>query len=112
METDVTRARVLTFHVERGDLSDLTEALDAAADRFGANPDFRGLVCLSHDGLRNEIMVVTLWEGRGLEDTEAEDRYARQLISATTDLGVTGKAYDVLRLVAGPATLESVSVQG
>jgi hypothetical protein len=50
-------------------------------------------------------MVVTFWEGTGLEDTQAASEVARQRIAATTDLGVSSKCYDVLRMISGPASL-------
>ena len=52
-------------------------------------------------------MVIAFWEGHGMEDTEAESEVARQRIAATTDLGVSNKCYDVLRLVSGPAAWET-----
>jgi hypothetical protein len=107
----VTSARVLAFHVDHDGLPALTEALDGVSDMFARNPDFRGLLCLEHDNVRNEIMVITLWDGHGLEDSEPESEVARQRIAATTDLGVSTKCYDVLRLVPGSASLEGVMAE-
>jgi hypothetical protein len=104
----VTRARVLTFHVDEHHLPGLTEALDVAAVRFAEHPDFRGLLCLDHDSIRNEIMVITLWDGQGLENTETEHVYAQQQIAAAVDLGVSTKCYDVVRFVPGSTRLERV----
>jgi hypothetical protein len=104
----VTRARVLTFHVDQHHLLGLTEALDVAAERFAIHPDFRGLLCLDHDSIRNEIMVITLWDGDGLESTEAEHIDAQRQIAAAVDLGVSTKCYDVVRFVPGSTRLERV----
>jgi hypothetical protein len=104
----VTRARVLTFHVDQHHLPALTEALDVAADRFALHPDFRGLLCLDHDSVRNEIMVITFWDGDGLENTEDEHTHAQRQIAAAVDLGVSTKCYDVVRFVPGSTRLERV----
>ena len=53
---------------------------------------------------RHQIVVITLWDGEGLEDTEAESEIARQRVAATTDLAVSSVCYEVLRLVPGPAS--------
>ena len=106
----VTRARVLTFHIDADDLPGLTEALDGVEEMFADQADFVGLLCLEHDSTRNEIMVITLWDGEGLEATQDGSEVARQRIAATTDLGVSSKCYDVLRLVRGPSSLESILV--
>jgi hypothetical protein len=104
----VTRARILSFHIDDHDLPGLTAALDGVARMFADRPDFRGLVCLEHNGPRNEIMVMTLWDGDGLDDTQHDAEIARQRIAATTDLGVSSKCYDVIRLVPGFGTLEGI----
>lgn len=84
----------------------MTEALDGVGDKFASHPDFRGLLCLQHDSIRNEIMVITLWDGDGLEETQDVSEIGRKRIAATTDLGVSSKAYNVLRLV--PGSIEGV----
>ena len=104
----MTTARVLTFHVDANELPGLTEALDSVGETFARNSDFVGLLCLEHDSVRNEIMVITLWDGQGLEDSERDAEVGRHRIAATTDLGVSSKRYDVLRMVQGPASLEAV----
>ncbi len=65
-----------------------------------------GLVCLEHDGPRHEIVVLTLWEGDGLQATQDVSERGRRQIADTTDLGVSSKCYDVLRLVPGPVAVE------
>jgi len=104
----VTSARVLTFHVDGDELPALVDALDGVAEMFAHNSDFRGLVCLEHDSTRNEIMVITLWDGRGIQDTQHDSELARRRIAATTDLGVSSKCYHVLRMVPGSAALDGV----
>src|ERR1700719_220869 len=111
-EHPVTRARVLSFHIDADDLPGLTAALDGVARMFADHADFRGLVCLGHRGARNEIVVMTLWDGQGLDDTQHDSEIARQRIASTTDLGVSTRCYDVIRLVPGSATLESVLANG
>ena len=97
----MTRARVLTFHVDDDELFGLTEAIDTVTDEFASFPDFQGLLCLERDSTRNEVIVITLWDGDGLEVTEAVSESGRKRIAATTDLGVCSRRYDVLRLVPG-----------
>jgi len=104
--TQVTRARVLTFHIDSDELVGLSEALDGVTDMFAHLLDFRGLLCLAHDGVRKEIVVITLWDGEGLEATQDGSERARRRIASTTDLGVSSKRYEVLRLVPGSLTLE------
>lgn len=105
---DVTQARVLTFHVDSDGMAGLSEALDGVAEMYSRNSDFRGLVCLNHDGPRHEVMVMTLWDGDGLESTQSDSEQGRRRIAAMSDLGVSSRCYDVLRLIPGPASLESV----
>jgi len=104
----VTRARVLSFHIDSHELVGLSEALDGVAAMFADQSDFRGLVCLTHDGVRKEVMVITLWDGEGLEATQEGSDEARERIASTTDLGVGSKVYEVLRLVPGTFSLVSV----
>jgi hypothetical protein len=103
----MTSARVLSFHVDSDELDDVTEALDGVTEQFSRNPDFRGLLCLEHGGLRHEIVILTLWDGDGLEATRAESEVARARIAATTDLGVSSKCFEVLRLVDGSVPIEA-----
>jgi hypothetical protein len=98
----------LTFHVDNCDLPKLTKVLDVATTRFTEHPDFRGLLCLDHDSFRNEIMVISLWDGQGIEDTDAEQASCQQQISAVVDLGVSSRCYDVLRMVPGSPLPESL----
>jgi len=102
----MTRARVLTFHIDSDEMPGLSEALDGVADMFAHHLDFRGLLCLAHDGIRNEIVVITLWDGDGLEATQEGSEIARQRIASTTDLGVSSRSYEILRLIPGTLTLD------
>jgi hypothetical protein len=97
----MTRARVLTFHVNSRQLPGLRAALDAVSERFAQHPGFEGLVCLEHDSVRHQIIVITLWGGHGLEDMQVESELAQQQIAAITDLGVSNTCYDVVRLKPG-----------
>jgi hypothetical protein len=104
----VTSARVLTFHIDGDERPGLSDALDGVTELFAGQSDFRGLVCLEHDSTRNEIMVITLWDGEGMRETQEGSELARRRIAATTDLGVSSKCYHVLRIVPGTAALEDV----
>ena len=102
----MTRARVLTFHVDTSELWGLTAALDGVRERFAQNPNFRGLVCLEHDSVRHQVLVITLWDGDGLEETEAESQRAQSQIAATSDLAVNCTYYEVLRLFPGSTAVD------
>jgi len=104
----VTSARVLTFHIDEDERLGLSDALDGVAQMFVGHSDFRGLLCLEHDSTRSEIIVITLWDGQGIHDTQEDSELARRRIAATTDLGVSSKCYHVLRMVPGSAALEDV----
>ncbi len=106
------RARALTFHIDGDELGELTTALDDVARQYVGHPDFRGLVCLEHDSVRSEIVVITLWEGKGLENTQAVSDAGRRRIAETTDLGVIGKCYDVLRVVPSRVALRAAVQSG
>jgi hypothetical protein len=102
----MTRARVLTFHVDGDEMLGLSEALDGVADTFARHADFQGLLCLAHDGVRKEIIVIALWDGEGLDVTLEGSEMARQRVAATTDLGVSSQCYEVLRLIQGSLNIE------
>jgi len=109
----MVRSRVLTFHIEPDHIDEVAQALDAAEERFAKNANFRGLICLDHPDHRHEIVVITMWDGTGLEDMEAEDEVARQEIADTCDLGVRSQEYRVLRQFAGVVpTPHSTSAYG
>jgi len=91
---------VLTFHVDRQHLPELLEALDVAVERFAGCPGFGGLLCLEHDGVRQQVMVISLWDADGLASTATEAEAARRHLAEATDLGVTSLQYEVLRHVA------------
>ena len=95
-------ARVMTFHVDSDRVHDMEAAMDSALARFERHPEFLGLVCLERGEDRHEIVAITLWGGRGLEDTERDAERTRKGIAATTDLGVTTKTYNVFRLSTLP----------
>lgn len=92
---------MLTFHVDASELPGLTAALDDVRDRFARNPNFRGLVCLEHDGIRHQVLVITLWDGQGLEESQAESERAQSQIAATSHLAVNCTCYEVVRLFPG-----------
>ena len=92
------RARVMTFHVDPDDMPAVMQALDAARERFEHDDSFKGMLCLEEDGLRNQLVIVTLWEGAGLDASADEAEEAKTRIASATDTGVTSRTYDVLRI--------------
>jgi hypothetical protein len=97
---------VLTFHVDSHHLAGLSKALDTVSERFGQNPHFRGLVCLEHDSVRHQILVISMWDTAGLEETQDESDLAQAQIAAAIDLGVNTTTYAVMRLVPGSLALD------
>jgi len=96
-------ARVLTFHVEADHMPTVIEALQGALDRWRDHSGFRGLLCLEHDGLREEVMIIALWDASCLAETARQAEEARELIADATDAGVASRAYEVLGFVPGVA---------
>jgi len=92
---------MLTFHVESHHLPRLIEAVGALGEKMSRRPDFRGFVCLDHDSIRHEIIVMSLWDGEGLEDTRGAFEKARDQIAKSIDLGMRSSEYDVLCFVPG-----------
>ena len=97
---------MLTFHLDSHRLPRLMEVLDHVADQLTGDPDFRGFVCLDHDSLRHQIIIVTLWDGDGLDDTDGAFESAVAQIAACVDLGMNSTEYEVLRLVPGTVLTE------
>jgi|ERR1700722_6268613 len=94
------RARVHTFHVDADAVHGVASAVDLAMASLTDHPDFRGLLFLERDGMRHEILAITLWADDGLEETEPEAERSRRQIARTTDLGVSTKHFDVLRFTS------------
>jgi hypothetical protein len=107
----MTRARVLAFSVDDEHLPGLTHALDHASTDLAKNPNFRGLLGLERESGRHEIMVITLWEGKGLEDSAAESEASRRLIADAVDLGVSCKSYEVLSFDPGDTQIPRLLAQ-
>jgi hypothetical protein len=97
----VIKARMLTFYVESDHIPRLIEAVAEVGKRMSWRPDFRGFVCLDHDSVRHEIMVLSLWDGDGMEETQAAYEKARDEIAARVDLGMRTSEHSVLCLVPG-----------
>lgn len=96
------RARLMTLHVDPDDMPAVASALETAVARFEQEDSYRGLLCLEESGLRNQLVIITLWDAAGLADTAHEADAAKELISAATDTGVTSRTYEVLRFVPHP----------
>jgi hypothetical protein len=92
---------MLTFHLDGRDLPKLTEGLDAATEQLAGHPDFRGFVCLDHDSVRHQIIILSLWDGDGLEASHPLFKRATEIIASCADLAMNSTTYDVLRLVPG-----------
>lgn len=101
---------VLSCHVNSRELPDLTEILDGVTKQFAGRSDFRGLVYLEDNHARHQIVIITLWDGNELEDTQAEVELARERIAATTEMAVSSRGYSVVRLVPGALPLDGFVV--
>ena len=103
-------ARVLTFHTDIDHMPAVITALDEALARFRRTPGFKGLLCLEHDGFREQVVIITLWDATGLAATAGEAEEARELIADATDIGVTSRSYEVLGFVPGAGVIEEVAL--
>ena len=91
----------MTFHVDKDHMPMFLEALDEATDRFVTYPGFGGFLCLEHDGARQQVTVISLWDAEKMDTTATEE--ARHLIRRATDLGVISRTDNVLRFISQQA---------
>ncbi|MGA2521580.1 MAG: hypothetical protein ABSG81_12280 [Acidimicrobiales bacterium] len=89
-------ARVLRFHVDADQMTDVAAAMDAAAGDFAALPGFGGLLGLVDDSPRPQVLMISLWDAQGLRATAAEGEEARRRIAEIADTGVTSRVLSVL----------------
>ena len=99
---------MLSFHVETEHMPRLIEAVADVGTRMSWRPDFRGFVCLDHDSVHHEVIVLSLWDDGGREDTQIAFEKARDEIAASVDLGMRTSELDVLCLIPGAFHDESV----
>jgi hypothetical protein len=90
----------MSFHVDKSEMPTLLAALDEAMKRFTDYPGFAGFLCLEHDGARQQVTVISLWNADKMDPAAIEE--ARELIRVATDLGVTNRTDQVLRFVTEP----------
>ena len=105
-------ARVSTFHVEQRHLPSVIESLNVSLEKLNVSPGYKGLLCLEHDGVRNQVLIITLWDAEGLASSAKEDGDAMALISDVTDSGVSSRAYEVLGFVPSRDGIPNVRLTG
>lgn len=103
-------ARVATLHVEQEHMTSAIEALNASVARLNQSPGYKGLLCLEHDGVRNQILIITLWDAVGLASSAQAAGDAMALISDVTHSGVSNQAYEVLGFVPSPDGIPNVAL--
>jgi heme-degrading monooxygenase HmoA len=108
--SDMLYARVLTFHVEQDHMSSVIVALNSSLAKLNDSPGYKGLLCLEHDGVRNQILIITLWDSEGLASSAQEAQEAMALISDVSDSGVSIRAYEVLGLIPSPDGIPDVAL--
>ena len=108
----MTYARIVTFHVDREHMPGVIEALDTALYRFRHDPGFEGLLCLEHDGPRQQVMIITLWDTEGLMATAWDAEAASQLIADATDTDITSRVFQVLGFVPGASAVRGAVPAG
>jgi hypothetical protein len=86
------------------------EALNASVARLNQSPGYKGLLCLEHDGVRNQILIITLWDAVGLASSAQAAGDAMALISDVTHSGVSNQAYEVLGFVPSPDGIPNVAL--
>jgi hypothetical protein len=105
-------ARVATLHVEQEHMPSAIEALNASLATLNQSPGYKGLLCLEHDGIRNQILIITLWDTEGLASSAQVAGDAMALISDVTHSGVSNQAYQVLGFVPSPDGIPNVALTG
>lgn len=103
-------ARVSTFHVEQDHMPQVIEALNTSLAKLNHSPGYKGLLCLELDGVRNQIVIITLWNAVGLALSTQEAEDAMALISDVSDSGVSSRAYEVLGFIPGPDGIPDVAL--
>jgi hypothetical protein len=110
--SQVLYARVSTFHVEQQHMPSVIEALDASLGTLNHSAGYKGLLCLEHEGVRNQLLIITLWDEVGLASSAQEAGDAMALISDVTNSGVSSRTYEVLGLIPGPDGIPNVPLTG
>ena len=108
--SEMLYARVLTFHVEQDHMTSVIVALNASLAKLNSSPGYKGLLCLEHDGVRNQILIITLWDSEGLASSAQEAQEAMALISDVSDSGVSIRAYEVLGFIPSPDGIPDVAL--
>ena len=104
-------AQVSTFHVEQEHMPSVVEALDASLATLNKSPGYKGLLALEHDGVRNQLVIITLWDAAGLPSSAQEAEEAMALISDVTNSGVSSRAYGVLGFIPGCDGIPNVALK-
>jgi hypothetical protein len=110
--SDMLYARVLTFHVEQDHMSSVIVALNASLAKLNHSPGYKGLLCLEHDGVRNQLLIITLWDSEGLALSAQEAQEAMASISDVSDSGVSTREYEVLGFIPSPDGIPDVALTG
>lgn len=103
-------ARVSTFHVEHDHMPSVIEALNQSLTKLDHNPGYKGLLCLEHDGVRKQLIIITLWSTADLAATAHRAEDALASLFDATDTGVTSWAYEVLALLPSPDGIPRVAL--
>lgn len=100
----------MTFHVDRAHMPKFLDALDLAVGRFVDYPGFEGFLCLEHDGARQQVTVISLWNAEKMDADATEE--ARRLAREASDLGVTSRTDNVLRFASSSTRLLEPQLAG
>ena len=105
-------AMVSTFHVEQDHMPSVIEAVNQSLAKLDHSPGYRGLLCLEQDGVRDEMIIITLWETGDAAATAHRAEYdpLAASISDATRAVVTSRAYEVLAFVPCPDGIPSVAL--
>lgn len=104
-------ARVSTLHVEQDHMPSVIEALNHSFAKLDHSPGYKGLLCLQHDGVRNQMIIITLWESADAAATAHRAEEALAMISDATDTGVASRAYEVLAFIPCPDGIPRVALR-
>jgi hypothetical protein len=88
------------------------DSLNLSREKLNHSSGYKGLLCLEHDGVRNQVLIITLWDADGLASSAQEDGDAMALISDVTDSGVSSRAYEVPGFVPSRDGIPNVPLTG
>lgn len=94
------KARTLTFYIEPNRLGEVLRVVDdLVVPIYRELPGFIGLVVLESEGVRTQLVGLSIWDG-DLDASEEAIAGFREKIAIVSGTSAATEAFDVLRLVS------------